>query len=78
MYVSVMVLARRIPVKNQEAIKFPSLASLLNVQVHTFLIYAIGLCVVSGIAEMLFVHDVRPALARTAFTFLQVSPGLPV
>jgi len=39
--------------------------------VHTYLVYAVGLCVVSGALEMMRPTDVRPSLARAAFLMLQ-------
>ena len=41
----------------------------LETQAHTFQIYSIFACAVVSLAEMVFVHDVRPALGR-AFTVL--------
>jgi hypothetical protein len=43
----------------------------MDVQVHTFLIYTIALSILSAVIEMRNPHDVRPALARSAFVILQ-------
>ena len=43
----------------------------LDTMVHTYLVYAIGLCVVAGALEMMRPSDVRPSLARAAFLMLQ-------
>ena len=43
----------------------------IDTMVHTYLVYAVGLCVVSGALEMMRPSDVRPALARAAFLMLQ-------
>ena len=43
----------------------------IDTTVHTYLVYAIGLCVVSGALEMMRPSDARPSLARAAFLMLQ-------
>jgi hypothetical protein len=60
-------------VKQQDGHKKYILIKMLAPKVHTFLLYGVGMCVMSTIAEMVWINDVRPALARAAFTFLQVS-----
>ncbi len=44
---------------------------MVDTQVHTFLLYAIALCIVSGVFEMCRPNDHRPALARATFIMLQ-------
>ena len=44
---------------------------LMDVQVHSYLIISIGLCGISVLLEMIYIDDVRPALARACFTMLQ-------
>ena len=43
----------------------------MDIQLHTYQIYAIVLCLISSIFELMWINDVRPALARSAFTLLQ-------
>ena len=43
----------------------------LDVQVHTFVVYAIIMCVVSTLLEIFFPDDIRPILLRSGFTLLQ-------
>ena len=43
----------------------------MDVEVHTFLTYAIGMCVFCVLMEMAYPDDVRPAICRNAFIILQ-------
>lgn len=43
----------------------------IDIQVHTFLVYAIVLCSLSSVLETFYPHDLRPALLRSTFTLLQ-------
>lgn len=43
----------------------------MDIQVHTFLTYAIFMCILGGFFEMFLRHDVRPALVRSTATFIQ-------
>ena len=45
--------------------------SRMDTQLHTYLVYAIILCMGSAILEMIFTYDVRPAICRSVFTLLQ-------
>ena len=38
---------------------------------HTFLLYVIAMCIITGLGEMAWPRDVRPALGRSAFIILQ-------
>ena len=40
-------------------------------KVHTYLFYTIVACMFTSVFEMIYINDVRPALARAAFTLLQ-------
>ena len=44
---------------------------LMDIQVHSYLIISIGLCAISVLLEMVYINDVRPALARACFSMLQ-------
>ena len=44
---------------------------LMDVQAHSYLIISIGLCGISVLLEMIYIDDVRPALARACFSMLQ-------
>ena len=43
----------------------------MDVQVHTYLVYTILLCMLAAILEWIFKNDVRPAIARATFVMLQ-------
>ncbi|CAL8071710.1 unnamed protein product [Orchesella dallaii] len=43
----------------------------MDIMVHMFLVYTIGACMISTLAEMMQPTNVLPALCRTFFTFLQ-------
>jgi hypothetical protein len=43
----------------------------IDVQMHTYLFYSILGCALASTFEMVWIHDVRPAVARAAFSLLQ-------
>lgn len=43
----------------------------MDVQLHTYLVYAIFMCILMSILEMVLVNDARPALGRATFAMLQ-------
>lgn len=43
----------------------------MDIQLHTYQVYAIGLCCLASLLEWMHINDARPALARATFTLLQ-------
>ena len=43
----------------------------MDVQMHTYQVYAIMGCAFAAILEMFYIKDVRPAIGRAIFTLLQ-------